>query len=284
MRATVALSVAAFFVMAAAGFLTGVQASDHDDGETDVKARSLNLTDHYAYRDPSDSSTLVLQMNVNPRSLPGQEYFFSTQAKYDFHVLGISDKLTRPTGETALGAHYVFRFTFGAPDSSGVQSSLLTVLRGTTAEVTDFTVQALASGVSSTTNLVNSAAGSLTLGTVVVNLRTVTFFAGLREDTFVFDVQRFFQVRDFLHRTFIVGDGTASLAANCLGGAYAAASGVAANEQDPVNLFNADDCAEDFTKNYNVLAIVMSLPVAAIDPGPGPGGAFDTWSTIAIPE
>jgi hypothetical protein len=32
------------------------RASDHDDGETDLKSRALNLSDHFAFRSPSDPS------------------------------------------------------------------------------------------------------------------------------------------------------------------------------------------------------------------------------------
>ena len=39
-----------------------VYASDHDDGETDLKARALNLTDHFAFKSPADSSQLSMIM------------------------------------------------------------------------------------------------------------------------------------------------------------------------------------------------------------------------------
>src|ERR1043165_6729797 len=44
-------------------------ASDHDDGETDLKARALNLSDHFAFKSGSD---LALVMYFNPRGLPGK--------------------------------------------------------------------------------------------------------------------------------------------------------------------------------------------------------------------
>src|SRR5262245_15434334 len=56
-------------------------ASDHDDNENDQKARALNLTDHFAFKSPADPSQLSLIMYFNPRSLPGHQYFLSTNAQ-----------------------------------------------------------------------------------------------------------------------------------------------------------------------------------------------------------
>ncbi|MEX0766486.1 MAG: DUF4331 family protein, partial [bacterium] len=55
-------------------------ASDHDDGEMDLKGRALNITDLYAFRERDQNSAaadgdLVFIMNVNPRSLARQQYY-----------------------------------------------------------------------------------------------------------------------------------------------------------------------------------------------------------------
>jgi len=47
-----------------------------------------------------------------------------------------------------------------------------------------------------------------------------------------------------------------------------------------VNLWNPPSCAPDFTKDYNVTAIALNVPLAAL----GGSGVFDTWSTISIKE
>ena len=113
-------SLAAVTVALLAGAIgwVGVHASDHDDGETDKKSRSLDLTDLYAFRE-NDQDTgaaagnLVLILCSNPRSVARQQYFFSTNARYEFH-------LTQRAGNTAAvtGADDVtLRFEFGAPDA-----------------------------------------------------------------------------------------------------------------------------------------------------------------------
>ena len=62
--------------------------------------------------------------------------------------------------------------------------------------------------------------------------------------------------------------------------------GAAANEAggtpdaDVINLFNPPSCAPDFTKNLNVTAIVMNVPISML----GGGSIFDTWSSISVPE
>jgi len=78
--------------------------SDHDDGETDIKGRNLNLTDLYVFREgdqtgsDGDNSNLILIMNTNPRSVARQQYYFSTQARYEFHITRLSDKNAAVTG------------------------------------------------------------------------------------------------------------------------------------------------------------------------------------------
>lgn len=65
---------------AAVSVLAGSQllvASDHDDGEMDLKGRSLNITDLFAFRERDQNPAaadgdLVFIMNVNPRSLSRQ--------------------------------------------------------------------------------------------------------------------------------------------------------------------------------------------------------------------
>src|SRR5215213_9889508 len=82
------------------------EASDHDDGEHDKKPRSLNLTDHFAFKSPANPNELGLIMYFNPRSLPGRQYTMSTNARYELHVSKAADKLASPT----VKDDFVFRF------------------------------------------------------------------------------------------------------------------------------------------------------------------------------
>lgn len=253
-----------------------VHASDHDDGETDLKSRALNLSDHFAFKSPSDPTKLSLIMYFNPRSLPGKQYALSTKARYEFHVSKVASRTATPTSHD----DFLFRFEAGPADGSGVQPITLTVFKDG-AQVGTHTGMTTAIGPSKT--------GSVTTNTGAPGGIDVKYFIGPRADSFHFDVVRFFQVRAFLAQRFFggkdgIGDASATLAPNCRGDKFLAlgpageAGGVADN--DVINLFNPPSCAPDFTKNLNVTAIVLNVPIAEL----GGGAIFDTWSTISVSE
>jgi hypothetical protein len=271
------LTVVAVFAIAGR---TGY-ASDHDDGETDLKARALNLSDHFAFKSPADPTQLSMIMYFNPRSLPGKQYALSTKARYELHVSKAAARTSAPTNKD----DFLFRFEAGAPDATGTQAITLTVFK-------DGASIGTTSG--KTTTIGASKAGSIVTNTGTVGGIDVKYFIGPRADSFHFDVVRFFQVRAFLAARFFGGaggngDATAGLADNCRGDKFLAnllPGGVAANEAggvsdgDVINLFNPPSCAPDFTKNLNVTAIVLNVPIAQL----GGGAIFDTWSTISVAE
>jgi hypothetical protein len=88
------------------------------------------------------------------------------------------------------------------------------------------------------------------LNRVDVKGQKLLLYAGLREDPFFFDVEQFFRVR-----------------AGALG------LGPAAVFRHP---------GIDFTWGYNVLSIVVRVPVAYLQQGSG-STAFDVWTTISVP-
>jgi len=273
------ISVATVIAVVAIAGRTGY-ASDHDDGETDLKARALNLSDHFAFKSPGDPTQLSLIMYFNPRSLPGKQYSLSTKARYELHVSKAASRTGAPTAKD----DYVFRFEAAPADATGAQAITLTVLKDG---------MAVGTHAGMTTTIGASKAGKLTTNTGKVGDIDVKYFIGPRADSFHFDVVRFFQVRAFLAQRFFggpggVGDATASLADNCRGDKFLAnllPGGVAANEAggvsdgDVINLFNPPSCAPDFTKNLNVTAIVLNVPIAELG-----GTIFDTWSTISVSE
>jgi hypothetical protein len=252
------------------------EASDHDDGENDTKPRALNLTDHFAFKSPANPNELGLVMYFNPRSLPGRQYSMSTNARYELHVSKVADKLASPT----VKDDYVFRFEAQSPDAAGVQKIKLTILKDG-AEIGTHEGTSTAFGASKANTIVTNTgnAGGI----------DVRWFVGQRADSFHFDVVRFFQVRAFLADRFFGGAGgngnaNASLADNCrgdkfllpqlgMGGETAPADG------DNINLFNPPSCAPDFTKNLNVTAIALNIPISQLG-----GTVFDTWSTISVGE
>ncbi|HEX4417019.1 MAG TPA: DUF4331 family protein [Kofleriaceae bacterium] len=260
--------LAVIAVVAVAGH--AVYASDHDDGETDLKSRALNLSDHFTFKS-ADSTKLEMIMYFNPRSLPGKQYTLSSKARYEFHVSKVTDKTAQPVPAD----DYVFRFEAADADATGVQNVTLTTLKGGT-------VSGTLAG--KTTTIGASKAGTLTLNAGKAGDFDVNYFIGPRADSFHFDVVRFFQVRAFLAQRFFggpngIGDSTASLAANCRGDTLLT-EGPNGADGDAVNLWNPPSCAPDFTKDLNVTSIAIEVPIAQL----GGGTVFDTWSTISVAE
>jgi hypothetical protein len=252
------------------------EASDHDDGEQNLKGRALNLTDHFAFKSPSDPTKLSLVMYFNPRSLPGRQYFLSTNARYEFHVSRVSDKLASPT----VKDDFVFRFEAEGADAAGVQNVKLTVFKDG-AEIGTHSGKSTAFGASK--------ANQITRNTGNAGGVDVDWFIGQRADSFHFDVVRFFQVRAFLADRFFGGangngNPNAGLADNCRGDKFllpqlGMGGEVQPGDGDNLNLFNPPSCAPDFTKNLNVTAIALNIPIAQLG-----ATVFDTWSTIAVGE
>jgi hypothetical protein len=274
-RLLAAGSVLALAVMSGATYHL-VEASDHDDGDIDLKSRALNLTDHYAFKSGTD---LSLIMYVNPRSLPGRQYYLSENARYEFHVTKVA---TRAAASNTT-EDFIFRVEAGAPTAAGTQPLTLTVLSGGTTVVGTHT--------GTSTAFTASKANTITTNTATIGTFTgIRYFVGQRADGFHFDVQRFFQVRDFLAQRFFggaggIGNADASVypGPNCEGDAFLggipAAGGTPELDGDDVNLWNPPSCAPDFTKNYNVTSIAINIPIAALG-----GSIFDTWSTISVRE
>ncbi|MBA2542045.1 MAG: DUF4331 family protein, partial [Deltaproteobacteria bacterium] len=271
-------------LVAVAGVATTYQtgevfASDHDDGENDFKERALNLTDHFAFKssDPATPNDLSMIMYFNPRALPGKNYFLNTNARYEFHVSNVAAN----TSAASFNENFVFRFEAAAADATGVQAVTLTVLKDGVVQGTPHS--------GTTTGYADSKAGGASLKIFSDSAGDINFkyFIGMRADSFTFDVVRFFQVRKFLADRFFGGAGGAGdptavgrLAPNCKGqGLLAGVLGTPELDGDDVNLFNPPECAPDFTKNYNVTAIVLNVPIADLG-----GTIFDTWSTVSVAQ
>ncbi len=161
-----------------------LQASDHDDGETDTKGRNLNLTDLYAFRESEQNPNaskedLVLIMNTNPRSVARQQYYFSTKARYEFYVSRVENNNAPATGR----ADVILRFEFSPPNKSQEQTLTFTALRDGKVFQSKTMTTPLVKGK-------NPQVKEITLGGSKMSV-----FAGLREDPFFFDVEQFFRVR-----------------------------------------------------------------------------------------
>jgi len=233
-----------------------LKASDHDDGESNIKSRNTNLTDLYVFREdwqtdnPAHNGNLIMIMNTNPRSLPRQQYFFNTLALYNVHVSRRGSRNDAVTGVEDMR----FEFSFGAPvnDQQPVRLQIHRFNNGQAVSTETFT------NAGTTTACPSPLNGSPTpvTNTVATSGGTVTFFAGLREDPFFFDVDAFFRTRAFLKT------GTPGPVARTL------LSTTAAN-------------SIDFAKGYNVNAIVIRVPISMLQTASQP--VFDVWETISMP-
>ncbi len=223
------------------------RASDHDDGENDMKARALNLTDLYVFREKDQNpkiadDNLVFVMNTNPRSLPRQQYAFSTNARYEFKVTRVADKDTMATGKVDA----TIRFEFSPPNAKGVQELTITGMRDGTQRI----VKTTTSGNAIQTSPIGTAP---VLNQVAVDTAGggLTVFAGLREDPFFFDVEQFFRVRAGL-----------------------AGLGPKVGFRNP---------GLDFTDGYNVNTIAVRVPMGWLKSTSG-ATSFDVWETISVPN
>jgi hypothetical protein len=256
-RGRVALS--AFVLSVVISVTMTAWASDHDDGETTFKSRNLSLTDLYVFMENWQDSAkgaenLVLVMNTNPRSLAQQPYSFNTRALYEFHLTQVKDanKNRPPRGEDDIQID--FAFGRSNPSTKSQPINMLLAVRGT---------EVFSGQIGETTSLADSLAGNLKVNTKSIKGQTVRVFAGLREDPFFFDVERFFRIRSLLATGF-----------NSLG---------SGPTQGGPNVFRSDATAVDFTVGYNVNSIVISVPLALLRRDANQN-VFDVWETISVPK
>lgn len=234
----------AVFVIAAA-FIFALRASDHDDGASDLKSKSLNLTDLYVFREidqnpAAAAGDLIFIMNSNDRSVARQQYYFSTNARYEFHV---SRRAARTDPITAAD-DVILRFEFGAPNAQKQQAVTVTaILDG----------QTLTAAQPVLTTPLGQPDPAPDANAITLGASALTVFAGLREDPFFFDVEQFFRVR----------------------------AGALTPPQGPAAAFRPAATAVDFTSGYNVNSIVVRVPTSFLA---GTTGAttFDVWETISI--
>ncbi len=164
-----------------------VVASDHDDGETSTKGRNVSLTDLYVFREQDQNANaraddLVFVMNTNPRSVARQQYYFSNNTRYEFHVSHVANKDAIPTGKDDM----ILRFEFGAPGPNAQQNFRLSLVSGN---------RIIGTNTGKTTALAANPATAPVLNSLSIGNSKVDVFAGLREDPFFFDVEQFFRVR-----------------------------------------------------------------------------------------
>lgn len=255
----------------AAGVIAGafhttapVKASDHDDGETNIKSRNLNLTDLYVFREDwqsgiaADNTNMVFIMNTNPRSLPRQQYFFNTNAVYSFFVTRRATINDAVTGVPDMA----FDFNFGAPSAAGQQPITLNIRRFVNG--VENTKETLNAGLTTPAAPLIGNPNPVPVNNAVATANgNLTVFGGLREDPFFFDVDSYFRTRATLA-------GAAGPAENNIRGSALIPNATDAN-------------AVDFAVGYNVNAIAVRIPITILKGGTT-NPVFDVWETIAVPD
>ena len=241
-------------------------ASDHDDGEADLKGRSLNLTDVYAFREDKEATGagisaahLVFIVNSNPRSLPQQQYYFSTQARYELHIARVGTSKDVPAKVTE---DITLRVEFGAPAVDGKQAITFTTIVDGVSKVYK---TKNGGGEIFTTPI--SAGASPVVSTITADGDDIGIFAGLRKDPFFFDVTAFFQFR-----LAAAGSSPAAPAG------FTGLSGPGPFVYTP----NSQGAANDFTANYNANSIAFRIPITFLQNAGET--VFDHWASVSVPQ
>ena len=225
--------------LASAIGLLGVQhvfASDHADTPQIAAAPGTDLTDVYIFPSPTNSNNVVLSMSVHPLITPGTKnstYFDPNvlyQFKIDNNLDGREDRVIQVWFEGTGAGQIVHVAGPGLPRSVGTTNQKIGL---------------------------TGAAG--TFGVPFSPVNGMQVFAGVREDSFFFDLEQFFTI--FPDR------------ATPLSGQ------VVANPNTPqATSWNSPGTAQDFLSagKYNVLAIVVELPKSALG-----SGKINVWCTTS---
>ena len=98
------------------------QSADHADAPAVGGDAAADITDVYAFRSPTNADNLVVALNVNPLSVPGDTArVFASDVSYQIHVDNTGD----------LVADATVTVTFSTPDSDGTQTFSIAGLGGT---------------------------------------------------------------------------------------------------------------------------------------------------------
>lgn len=214
--------IAGLGLASAAGFL-GIQrayASDHADTPQIAQSPGTDLTDVYIFPSPNNANNVVLVMNVNPLITPGTKNstFLDPNVLYQFKIDnnadGREDRVIQVWAE-GTGPSQVIRVAGpGVPKSVGTNNGKL-----------------------------NPYETAGTFGTAFSPASGIQAYAGVREDSFFFDLEQFFTI--FPDRATPI-------------------TGVPIDNpnQPQATTWRAPGTAVDFLSNgnYSVISIVVELP------------------------
>jgi uncharacterized protein DUF4331 len=225
------LGAAAALVFGSAAFRVG--AADHLDAPTVRTDGRIDINDVYVFQGQNTGNT-VLAMTVDPAAGILSPTSFRPGAVYDFKVSTNGDAIP----------DVAYRIKFGGLQANGKQA--LSVARATGSNA------AGGAGGSSIGHGTSYQSIALSGGGVI--------WAGLRDDPFFFDLDRFKHFK----ATLLAGGGLADL-----GGL--------------VDCTRTDPVPTDFFAGFNGMAIVLELPDGAFKPGTA-HPVIKVWGTVSIVE
>lgn len=166
------LAAVAFFVAAPSWHVPAARAADHREAPVVDSLPEGDITDVFAFVDPSDSTKVVFIMNVNPFSVPAEasSYSLSPDFLYQFKIDNTGDaredKVIQVVVEGVGPTQTVRVFGPATPELRGARNRRL--------------------------HGAPSAQG--TFGGSLTGSNGVTAFVGMRDDPFVFDISQFFRI------------------------------------------------------------------------------------------
>ncbi|MBC8065692.1 MAG: DUF4331 family protein [Chlorobia bacterium] len=232
-------------IMAPVILISTGQTSDHADTPQIVQNPGTDITDVYLFPSKQNNGHVVLAMNVNPLIGPGQgaTTYFDPNVLYQFKI--------DTTGDFVEDLVIQARFTAKGPNQQ-------VMLYGPSRP-----------SVTGSENV--SLPGTPSVGSINTTIRGrqgIKIFAGAREDSFFFDLERFFA---------ILPDRATPL------------TGIdVPNPNEPqLTSWRAPGEAVDFLSNggYNVLSIVLEMPKSMLGTKLGSKpGVISVWTTTSVPN
>lgn len=221
--------------------------SDHADTPQIAQNPGTDITDVYLFPSPQDNGKIVLAMNVNPLISPGSggTTYFDPNVLYQFKIDN--------TGDAVEDIVFQARFTAKGPNQKiQFYGPVSPTIRGSESRIS--TMRPI-------TGPINQS---------FQDTRGIKIFAGAREDSFFFDLERFFA---------ILPDRATPL------------TGVEVEDPNTPQLtsWRPQGQAVDFLSNggYNVLSIVLEVPKGAVVGRSGPSANRNTiavWTTTSVPN
>jgi hypothetical protein len=238
--------------------LYGVHAargSDHQDSPTVVARPGADITDVFAYPDPTNASNVVLSMDVYPLIPAGMSA--NTQYAFDPSVL------------------YQFKIASNIPNSDYTEKQVIQFTVSGTGQTQSLTMYGPT--VPAQVGTSNSIVRSSKVGLVPFDTATtldngqIQVFAGTRRDPFFFDLAQFFKILPDRNYTNHLNSATPPPQTATSFNGFAAG--------------NANGCstaqAADLLGNYNVLQITVDLPKTMLEPSGGSLGKIGLWATTS---